>query len=276
MPEFSVLLPVYAGDDADHFAQSLRSVTVDQELPPTELVIVRDGPVSPAIEDVILRAEAGENTGGIRAHVVRLEENVGLARALEAGLAATSHEIVARADADDISVPSRFRLQLALMEQGYELVGSAITEFETDPAEGGATRCMPTGSEDIADVARFRDPFNHPSVVYTKSAVLRSGGYEDLAKMEDYWLFARMIQDGARTANLPDSLVRYRVGAGAYKRRGGVEMLRSEIDLQRRMARRGFVTLGQAARNIAVRGGYRLIPTFVREGLYRRFVLGRR
>lgn len=275
MTEFSVLLPVYRGDDPTHFDASVRSVTVDQELPPTELVIVRDGPVSDEIEEILRAAERGENTGGLGARVVRLPENGGLARALEAGLATTSHEIVARADADDISTPDRFRRQLAAMEEGYELVGSAITEFQADPADPGATRRMPLTAPEIADVVRFRDPFNHPSVVYRKSAVKRAGGYEDLDKMEDYWLFARMVHDGARTANLPESLVHYRVGAGAYRRRGGMHMLRSEIQLQRRMAARGIVTPLQAARNIAVRGGYRLIPTFVREMLYRRFVLGR-
>ena len=48
--------------------------------------------------------------------------------------------------------------------------------------------------------------------------------------MEDYWLFARMIDAGARVANVAEPLVKYRVGAGAYARRGGWQLLRSEID----------------------------------------------
>ena len=68
---------------------------------------------------------------------------------------------------------------------------------------------------------RFRDPFNHPTVVYRRSAVLAAGGYTDMALMEDYLLFARMVDGRRRPANLAEPLVYYRVGAGAYARRGG-------------------------------------------------------
>ncbi|HZK05356.1 MAG TPA: glycosyltransferase [Actinomycetaceae bacterium] len=274
MPEFSVLLPVYAGDVAPHFARAVESVTVDQELRPAELVIVRDGPVGDDLEAVLLAAESGEMTAGVPVRVVRLEVNGGLAEALEVGLGESTHEIVARADADDVSLPARFARQVPLVEVDYDLLGSAITEFNDDESDLGDARELPLDSEEIARVARFRDPFNHPSVVYRKSAVARAGGYERLDKMEDYWLFVRMINHGARTGNLPESLVLYRVGQGAYKRRGGRRMLLSELGLQRRMLGAGYVSPLQAARNVVVRGGYRLIPTSVRERLYRSFVLG--
>ncbi|HWV76265.1 MAG TPA: glycosyltransferase, partial [Isoptericola sp.] len=41
---FSVLLPVYAGDDAAHLERGFLSVTRDQTLRPDEVVVVRDGP----------------------------------------------------------------------------------------------------------------------------------------------------------------------------------------------------------------------------------------
>ncbi len=271
MTDFSVLLPVYRGDQPAHFARAIRSVTVDQQLKPTELVIVRDGPVTPELEAVL--EQAPELAAPVRVRIVRLEENGGLAAALDVGLGIATHEIVARADADDISLPERFARQVPLVAAGLDLLGSAITEFADDESVLGATRVLPLEHDEIAKVARFRDPFNHPSVVYRKAAVARAGGYEHLDKMEDYWLFARMIAAGARTANLPDPLVLYRVGAGAYDRRGGGGMLRSELKLQRHMLASGFVGPLQAARNVAVRGGYRLIPTGLRERLYRGVLL---
>ena len=45
MADFSVLLPVYAGDRAGWVERAIRSVTVDQSRRPAELVIVQDGPV---------------------------------------------------------------------------------------------------------------------------------------------------------------------------------------------------------------------------------------
>ena len=100
--------------------------------------------------------------------------------------------------------------------------------------------------------------------------MLSAGGYRELPFMEDYWVFTRMIANGARVVNLPDALVRYRVDAGAYERKGGLRQLRSEVRLQRRLRAEGFTTVGQGLRNVTVRGGYRLVPAALRRRAYRR------
>lgn len=273
-PPFSVLLPVYRGDRPDYLRRSFRSVVDDQELRPSEVVIVRDGPVGPELSAVL--AEIGERSP-VPVVAVDLDDNVGLALALEAGLAACSYEIVARQDADDVSRPRRFAVQVPLVAEGLDVVGSAIEEFEgDDEAQAGLVRVPPLTSEEIAETSRFASPFNHPTVVYRRSVVAAVGGYEDLPLMEDYWLFARLVGHGARMANVAEPLVRYRVGAGAYARRGGTQLLRSELELQRRLRREGFTSVGQAARNVAVRGGYRLVPETARRSLYRAWVRLRR
>ena len=61
-------------------------------------------------------------------HVV-IEENVGLGPALDRGLTACDHEIVARMDADDVSLPERFEQQLPVVEAGADIVGSGLLEF---------------------------------------------------------------------------------------------------------------------------------------------------
>ena len=272
MPEpFSVLLPVYRGDDAGFFARAVASVTADQVLRPDELVVVVDGPVPAGTAAVLRRAEAGELTAGVPVRVAALPRNVGLARALDAGLAACTHEVVARADADDVSLPERFARQLPLMERGYDLLSSAIVEFEADESERGLVRAWPTDPDEIARVARLADPFNHPSVVYRRAAVREAGGYEHLSRLEDYWLFARMLHAGARVTNLAEPLVLYRVGAGAYRRRGGWELFRSELVLQARMVRLGFTTPAQFLRNVAVRGLWRFVPPALRRPAYAAF-----
>ena len=268
-PPFSVLLPVYRGDRADFLRRSLASVTVEQTLPPDEVLIVRDGPVPGELDDVLAAARRGELSGGVPVRVLELAENAGLALALDAGLEHVAHEVVARQDADDISVPERFATQLPLLAAGYDLIGSAIREFSEETDTGGVVRRQPADPERIRRAMTLRDPFNHPSVVYRASAVRAAGGYEPLDLMEDYWLFARMIRDGVRATNVPDVLVRYRVGAGAYARRGGGRLLHSELALQARMHRAGITTTAQYVRNIAVRAGYRLVPTGVRRTAYR-------
>jgi hypothetical protein len=171
-------------------------------------------------------------------------------------------------DADDVAMPHRFEVELPLIADA-DIVGSGLLEFSGDTDEIVGQRVPPTGAERIARYARMHDPFNHPTVIYRRSAVRAAGGYGDLKLMEDYALFARMLQNGARAVNVAEPLVYYRVGESAFKRRGGTDLLRSELRLQREFRRRGFTTGAQYLRNVIVRGGYRLIPWWVRRAVYR-------
>jgi glycosyltransferase involved in cell wall biosynthesis len=267
--EFSLLLPVYAGDKAAYFAKAFASTVVDQSRRPSDVVIVQDGPIGSELAAAVAAAAA---SSPVPVNHVRLPANVGLARALETGLAHCAHDVVARMDADDISLPTRFERQLSMIETGYDLVGTGMLEFDEAGRVLGK-RIPPTDPDDIVTTARFHDPFNHPTVVYRRSVVAQAGGYRELPLMEDYWLFARMIQAGALVANLPDPLVMYRVDAGAYGRRGGFTLFRSEIALQRSLLKDRFVTRRQFARNVLVRGGYRFVPVSLRRVAYRRFIV---
>jgi glycosyltransferase involved in cell wall biosynthesis len=200
---------------------------------------------------------------------VPLERNGGLGPALDAGLAASPHDVVARMDSDDIAMPQRFAVQLPLIAAGADIVGAGLLEFGRDTNDIVGCRTPPSDPQDIARYARIHDPFNHPTVIYRRAAVLAAGGYGDLPLMEDYWLFARMLANGAEAANVPEPLVYYRVGAGAYQRRGGRTLLRSELALQRKLRDEGFTSAPQYARNVMIRGGYRLLPWWVRRTAYR-------
>jgi glycosyltransferase involved in cell wall biosynthesis len=266
---FSLLLPVYGRDDPAQLERAFVSSVEEQTRRPDEVVLVQDGPVPDPLAATIAVLVAGSPVPV--QHLV-LPQNVGLAAALTAGLEACSHDVVARMDADDVAMPERFDRQLAVIEQGYDLVGSGLLEFVDDEAVTVGRRIPPVGEQTIQRYARFHDPFNHPTVVYRKAAVQRAGGYRAVGLMEDYWLFARMLMAGAKVANLPEPLVKYRVGAGAYRRRGGVAQLRAELQLQRLMRHLGFTTSGEFLRNVLVRGGYRLLPEAVRRTSYRRIL----
>lgn len=270
--QFSLLMSVYVGDRPEFLRRAFESSTSEQHRPPAEVVLVQDGPVSHDLERCIADL-VGDSPVPVR--LVRLAANVGLGEALAAGLAACSHEVVARMDADDVSLPERFALQLPDIEAGADLVGTALLEIGEGEHDVVGRRVPPTSSEVIATVARLHDPFNHPTVVFRRSAVAAAGGYQRLPLMEDYWLFARMIAAGIRTANRPEALVMYRVGAGAYQRRGGLPLLRAELLLQWRFLRSGFTSGPQFVRNVVVRGLYRLVPGAVRRPFYRLLVATR-
>ena len=262
---FSLLVPVYHGDRPDYLRRSFRSAVDDQTMRPDEVIIVQDGPVGDELAQCLSELQASSPSP---VTLVALERNGGLGPALDRGLAASRFDIVARQDADDVSMPNRFEVELPLMANA-DIVGSGLLEFVTDTGETVGQRVPPTGPAQIQRYARMHDPFNHPTVMYRKTAVLAAGGYGDLPLMEDYALFARMLMGGARAVNVPEPLVFYRVGEAAFKRRGGRDLLRSELRLQREFRRMGFTSRPQYLRNVLIRGGYRLVPWWCRRAVYR-------
>ena len=262
---FSLLVPVYHGDRPDYLRRSFRSAVDDQTVRPDEVIIVRDGPVGDELARCLSELQASSPSP---VTLVALERNGGLGPALDRGLAASRFDIVARQDADDVSMPNRFEVELPLMANA-DIVGSGLLEFVTDTGETVGQRVPPTDPAQIQRYARMHDPFNHPTVMYRKTAVLAAGGYGDLPLMEDYALFARMLMGGARAVNVPEPLVFYRVGEAAFKRRGGRDLLRSELRLQREFRRMGFTSRPQYLRNVLIRGGYRLVPWWCRRAVYR-------
>ena len=265
----SLLLSVWAGDRPDFLVEAFRSSVDEQTRRPDQVVIVRDGPVGAELAsclDTLIRRSP------VPVELVALPQNLGLGPALDAGLEACTYDVVARMDADDISFPHRFAVQLPIIESGVDLVGSGLVEFGSHAGDVVGTRTPPVERLDILTRARFADPFNHPTVVYRRDLVRSVGGYTDFALMEDYLLWAKMILAGAVVANVAEPLVGYRVGAGAYARRGGLAQLRAEISLQRRFRKMRFTSRKQYLRNLAVRGGYRLVPERVRRFAYRRVI----
>lgn len=122
---YSVLMSVYAKENAAYFSDAVESM-LHQSCPPDQFVLVCDGPLTPGLDEAIQRFTASRDGGLFR--VLRLPENVGLGRALQAGLPLCDHDLVARMDSDDLALPLRMEHQLALMAADPELaaVGGLI------------------------------------------------------------------------------------------------------------------------------------------------------
>jgi hypothetical protein len=268
---FSVLMPLWAKDLPARVEQAIRSVTEEQQLRPDLLILTVDGPLPAPLEALVERVEAGEFGP---ATVLRHDAHRGVAAALQDGLETSPHELVARADADDLCRPERFALQIPRMQRdGLDLLGAAMREFsDRIPAGEGPLRTRPLTHEEIVRYLPRHSPFHHPTMVLRRSTVLAVGGYRDLPLLEDYWLWERMMLGGARMANLPDVLVDYRVDEQLFARRGGLRLFASDLRLQRRFVLDRVTTPTGFLRNLVERGVYRIVPGWARRMVYRRFV----
>lgn len=266
-PEVSVVLPTYRGDTPAALARAIESLS-EQTLLPEELFVVKDGPLPDDLESVIEK-KRDDFPNSFQTH--QIEENRGLGNALRVGVAHCTHDLVARMDADDISVPSRFERQIGFLKENPEVdvLGGFIEEFDSDPDDPIARREVPTAHDEIEWMALFRSPINHGTVMFDKAAVLNAGNYRAVDRMEDYDLWIRMLLNGATFANLPEVLVKVRAGAGMYDRRGGWEYAREEVRTQVEFYRRGFTPFPILVFNLLTRTTLRLIPNRARSAVYR-------
>lgn len=252
----SVLLPVYDGVQASHFNRALESV-FDQTLPPDEVVVVEDGPLSSDLHRVIERF--ARETRALKRVVLDVNGGAGLAN--DAGLRACRGTWIAKMDADDISVPRRFETQLNhVRTTGVDVLGSYMAEFSESEEIVDAVRTAPLTHSEIRRRMMSNNPINHPSVFYRRSVALAAGGYGAERVMEDYDLFARMLIGGARMENLPECLVLFRADDSMYRRRASRQAIRCEWQMQCKLHRYGVVSGLRKYANLVIRISFRLLP----------------
>lgn len=240
LDKYSVLMSVYKNDNPEFLQIAIDSM-LKQTVPPEQFVIVEDGSVGDDIEEIIRKYEKDDKLFTI----VRLEENGGLGNALNNGLAVCRNELVARMDADDVSVSERCEKQLERFSQKSELsiLGTQIKEFTGSPDNVVSMREVPCTFEKIKVFARRRSPFNHPTVMYKKSEIQKFGGYPTLNRKEDLGLFILAVNSGAYSENLDEVLLFYRTNADNQKRRRTWVNCKEYIQVMYGFYKKGFISL---------------------------------
>ncbi|WP_018275898.1 glycosyltransferase [Teredinibacter turnerae] len=267
LSEFSVLLSVYNGDNPDYLSSSLESVCELQTAPPTEIILVCDGPLTKALDRII---EYWVKNSAVPIEVIRLKSNQGLAHALNEGLSFVNYELVARMDSDDVSLPDRFEKQISYMDENTSIgvVSCSVNEIDPVSEKVNSVRRLPLDHESIFQMAKSRNPISHPAVVFRKSIVLSHGGYPLFRKSQDYALWSLLLMKGVLFANLPDSLVNMRAGSDLFVRRGTSYLL-YEIKIILYQRRIGLINWGGALKNMVIRAVFRCSPRYVQSVLYR-------
>lgn len=269
MENYSVLMSVYMKEKPEYFKEAVDSI-LNQTVKTNDFVIVCDGPLTEGLNKVI--ADYVTTYSGLF-NVYRLEKNMGLAKALNNGILQCKNEIIARMDSDDVSAPTRMEEQLkAMREQQADIVGSNIIEFVGDISNTKNTREVPEEHGDIMRFAKKRSPFNHPSVMYRKTAVVQAGFYEDYRYFEDYNLWVTMLHQGFKGYNIQKNLVYMRAGEDMYKRRGGISYVGCIYRFNRHLRQIGFISMPSFLSGVIIRTAVSLIPNGVRSRLYKKIL----
>ncbi|WP_105180642.1 glycosyltransferase [Pseudoalteromonas sp. T1lg21] len=224
---FSVLMSVYHRETPAYLDACLASL-FKQTHKATEVVLVIDGPISRELHEVIDQWQPPLNIVK-----VQLEKNVGLGLALKHGLKHCNYDLVARMDSDDICFPERFARQLEVFASDPELsiCGSNIDEIDSETEELISVRKVPEYHPKILSSSIGKNPFNHVSIMFKKSAVVNSGSYQDMPLMEDWYLWLRMLEKGFKGYNIQQPLVAARTGKAMISRRNGFKYVTYEANL---------------------------------------------
>lgn len=201
--QISVLLPVH---NSEKFLAPAIDSILNQTWSDLELVILDDGSTDSSWSIIHEYAQ--------KDHRVRpyKKESTGLIHTLNQGLALCKNELIARMDADDISLPDRLERQRneLLKRPTLVLLGSSIVLID----ESGCTLKTNKAKTDSQNISRrllTSSCVYHPTAMFRKSAVLKVGGYRSPFKgAEDYDLWLRLREVG-EIDNLASPLLHYRV-----------------------------------------------------------------
>jgi len=221
MIDLAVIMSIYHADKLQYVKESVESI-LNQTFSNFDYYIVFDGPVADDVETYITSIKDK------RVVLSRLETNKGLAFALNHMLCMVLQrpeiKFIARMDADDISMPERFKKQRDFLLKNSEIscMGSWYEEIDEN-GKHLAFRKLPVDHESLRRRYMTRTPFAHSSVIYRRELIEKAGLYpEDTILMEDNVLWGRALYSGLRFANIPQVLHLFRKDREFYRRRSGL------------------------------------------------------
>jgi glycosyltransferase involved in cell wall biosynthesis len=203
-PLVSVIMPVYNG--RRYVYEAVDSILA-QTFSDFEFIIIDDGSTDGTSN--ILKHYAAKDQ---RIRLVS-RPNQGVSRSLVEGLALAQAPLVARMDADDISLPTRFEKQVKFLQDNpdHVLIGCRCLLIDPDGYPICEKRDIALTHEQIDGLLmKMSWPLVHPAVMMRAEALKKIGGYDPRYRTnQDHDLFLRLAEVG-KLANYPEVLLEYR------------------------------------------------------------------
>lgn len=204
MCKISVLMSIYNENDREIF-ESINSI-LNQTVRDFELIIVVDNP------DITMLGEHLKEIGitDNRIRIIYNHFNIGLAESMNKALAASKGMYIARMDADDIALPSRFQEEVTVLDDSYDLVCTdymLIDEKSEIIERPTVSYSMETLEKDL----KYGNIIHHPTVMMRREILEKVDGYRNFPCAQDYDLWLRILEEGGRFAIINKPLLKYRL-----------------------------------------------------------------
>lgn len=239
-------ISVYKKDNVKWFKVALDSI-IQHSWSTVQIIVYIDGKLSSNFSDLI-----DDYKSNSRIHFIVSCRNLGLSRGinqmLKLGLK-LGGDYYFRMDSDDIVMPGRFDTQIAFMESNLDIdiCGSSIIEFRGEngykPNLTVSKRTVPLSHAGIYSGLARTATFNHPTVCFRYTSLVKWNPnldiYDESAGLaEDYKLWVDLAEAGFKFANLPESLLAFRITEDFYRRRSKARAIaehKVRMDAMRRL-----------------------------------------
>lgn len=156
-----------------------------------------------------------------RVTIHRFEKRLGFIKSLNIGLDYSEGDYIARMDGDDYSHSDRFEKEVEFLENNPDVmvVGGQINIMDED-GRITSSRSYPEGGIKMSLFSCVRNPLAHPTIMMRREVVEKGYRYDDTLRMsEDLDLWLRLMNDGYQVANIPDTVINYRVMGNFLEKR---------------------------------------------------------
>ncbi len=264
--KLAVVMSLYKSDILEHVKLATESI-LNQSYTDFDFFIQYDGNVQTDVDDYL------SNNIDERIHIQKRHENKGLAYSLNELLTivlSKDYELIARMDADDISMPERFERQVAYMENHLDTdcLGTWAIEIKSDGSEYYKKQ-MPETHRGCKRQFMVRDCMIHPTVMFRRSFFKKAGLYSlDTYFGEDTMMWAQGFASGCRFANLPEYLFRFRMNDDFFSRRRGWKHAIGILSLRWKVNKMLHYPLSAYLSAIAYAGA-KMMPTSILNMIYK-------
>ena len=267
-PKYSVLMTVCAKEKPVFLIESIDSM-LNQTVKPSEFILVEDGPLTKELYRVIRKYKDNSDI-----KVIKLKENQGSGPASAKGVLSCQYDWIARLDSDDFSVPTRIEEQfnVYLKDNNLDIIGSNVDEYFETHENVISHVVLPETDAELQKFARRRCPLRNSAIIAKKEAILNAGNYRRFDLFEDYDLYTRMIQKGAKQYNVQKPLVLVRTSKDFYKRRGGISYAKKILRFKNEQLRNGFFTKKDYIASTLPHVSVALMPNFARDLVYKKML----
>lgn len=182
---------------------------------------------------------------------------------------------IARMDADDLCINERFQKQKRFLIKNpkISILGSSVIEhYKKHGTE--VIKMQPSLHENIIKSLAFRNPLNHPSVMFRRN-VFKSGlrYKENVGLVEDWHLWIDAAKNGFIFHNSATPFVKFFISPEFFVRRAGLK--RAFEELHARRSAQEFVQPKDKVFYLSFlvfAFVFRILPIFLQKNIYKKFL----